>query len=152
MSAFPHLVRRERASLTATILAPIAALAIATLINLALYTIMGRSPAAVFHAMLLEPFLSWAAFSEVLLKMGPLLLIAQGLAIGFRAKVFNIGAEGQFILGAIFASAIPVWYPAATGAGSGRPCCCQAPSAARSGPPSPPSGGCGSTPTKSSSR
>ncbi len=76
---------------------------------------MGKEPGAVFHAMLLEPFLSWAAFSEVLLKMGPLLLIAQGLAIGFRAKVFNIGAEGQFILGAIFASAIPVWYPMATG-------------------------------------
>jgi ABC-type uncharacterized transport system permease subunit len=51
----------------------------------------------------------------VLLKAGPLLLIAQGLAIGFRAKVFNIGAEGQFILGAIFASAIPVWFPQATG-------------------------------------
>ncbi|WP_377289622.1 ABC transporter permease [Rhizobium sp. SG2393] len=115
MSAFPHLVRRERASLTATVLAPIAALAIATLLNLTLYAVMGKEPGAVFHAMLLEPFLSWAAFSEVLLKMGPLLLIAQGLAIGFRAKVFNIGAEGQFILGAIFASAIPVWYPMATG-------------------------------------
>ena len=43
------------------------------------------------------------------------MLIAQGLAIGFRAKVFNIGAEGQFILGAIFASAIPVYFPQATG-------------------------------------
>ncbi|MGO8388917.1 ABC transporter permease subunit, partial [Rhizobium johnstonii] len=42
-------------------------------------------------------------------------LIAQGLAIGFRAKVFNIGSEGHFILGAIFASAIPVWFPQATG-------------------------------------
>ncbi|MGN8154111.1 ABC transporter permease [Agrobacterium sp. 22094] len=115
MSAFPHFVRRERASLKATILAPLAALAIATLINLALYAVMGKSPGAVFHAMLLEPFLSWAAFSEVLLKMGPLLVIAQGLAIGFRAKVFNIGAEGQFILGAIFASAIPIYYPEATG-------------------------------------
>ncbi|MEA3533852.1 ABC transporter permease [Rhizobium sp. CC-YZS058] len=115
MRTVPHLVRRERASLAATLLAPLAALAAATLLNLALYAVMGRSPAAVFHAMLLDPFLSWAAFSEVLLKMGPLLLIAQGLAIGFRAKVFNIGAEGQFILGAIFASAIPVWYPAATG-------------------------------------
>jgi len=51
----------------------------------------------------------------VLLKMTPLLLIAQGLAVGFRAKVINIGAEGQFILGAIFASAIPVWFPQATG-------------------------------------
>lgn len=114
-AAFPSLVRRERASLAATLLAPLVALAIALALNLALYVAMGRDPAAVIYAMLLEPFLSWASFSEVLLKMGPLLLIAQGLAIGFRAKVFNIGAEGQFILGAIFASAIPIWFPQATG-------------------------------------
>ncbi len=114
-TALPTLVRRERASLTATLIAPVAALAIALVLNLGLYMLMGRDPAAVVYAMLLEPFLSWASFSEVLLKAGPLLLIAQGLAIGFRAKVFNIGAEGQFILGAIFASAIPVWYPEATG-------------------------------------
>ncbi|MBT9372861.1 ABC transporter permease [Rhizobium sp. CSW-27] len=114
--SMPHLVRRERASLTVKLLAPLFALAGATLVNLLLYVAIGKQPGAVFHAMLLEPFLSWASFSEVLLKLGPLLLIAQGLAIGFRAKVFNIGAEGQFILGAIFASAIPVWYPEATGA------------------------------------
>lgn len=111
----PTLVRRDRASLAATLVAPVAALAVAIVLNLALYVVMGRDPAAVVYAMLLEPFLSWASFSEVLLKAGPLLLIAQGLAIGFRAKVFNIGAEGQFILGAIFASAIPVWFPQATG-------------------------------------
>lgn len=111
----PTLVRRERASLLAALIAPPVALAVATALNLALYVLMGRDPVAVVHAMLLEPFLSWASFSEVLLKAGPLLLIAQGLAIGFRAKVFNIGAEGQFILGAIFASAIPVWFPQATG-------------------------------------
>ncbi len=113
--ALPTLVRRQRASLKATLIAPPAALAVAIVLNLILYVIMGRDPLAVLHAMILEPFLSWASFSEVLLKTGPLLLIAQGLAIGFRAKVFNIGAEGQFILGAIFASAIPVWFPQATG-------------------------------------
>ena len=115
MTFFPSLVRRERASLAATLLAPVVALAAAIILNLGLYVVMGRDPVSVVYAMLLEPFLSWASFSEVLLKAGPLLLIAQGLAIGFRAKVFNIGAEGQFILGAIFASAIPVWFPQATG-------------------------------------
>jgi general nucleoside transport system permease protein len=111
----PTLVRRERASVVATLVAPVIALVVAVVLNLFLYVLMGRDPAAVLYAMLLEPFLSWSSFSEVLLKMGPLLLIAQGLAIGFRAKVFNIGAEGQFILGAIFASAIPIWFPQATG-------------------------------------
>ncbi|WP_026793096.1 ABC transporter permease [Pleomorphomonas oryzae] len=112
---WPKLVKRERPSLTITILAPLLALVAATLLNLLLYLIMGKDPVAVFHAMILEPFISFPSFSEVLLKTGPLLLIAEGLAIGYRAKVFNIGAEGQFIIGAIFASALPVWYPMATG-------------------------------------
>lgn len=111
----PHLVHRERASLTMKIAAPLVAVAVAIMMNAALYLVIGRDIGAVLHAMLIEPVTSWASFSEVLLKTGPLLLIAQGLAIGFRAKVFNIGAEGQFILGAIFASAIPVYYPMATG-------------------------------------
>ncbi|WP_332304882.1 ABC transporter permease [Rhizobium sp. GR12] len=115
LAFLPGLVRRERASLAATLIAPVVALALAIILNLGLYVLMGRDPVAVVHAMLLEPFLSWASFSEVLLKAGPLLLIAQGLAIGFRARIFNIGAEGQFILGAIFASAIPVWFPQASG-------------------------------------
>ena len=112
---WPKLVKRERPSLSVTILAPLLALIAATFLNLMLYLIMGKDPGAVFHAMILEPFISFPSFSEVLLKTGPLLLIAEGLAIGYRAKVFNIGAEGQFIIGAIFASALPVWYPAATG-------------------------------------
>ncbi|KKZ85255.1 ABC transporter permease [Rhizobium phaseoli] len=111
----PALVRRARASLAANLLAPPIALIVTVILNLGLYVVMGRDPAAVVYAMLIEPFVSWASFSEVLLKTGPLLLIAQGLAIGFRAKVFNIGAEGQFVLGAIFASAIPIWWPEATG-------------------------------------
>jgi ABC-type uncharacterized transport system permease subunit len=110
-----RLVRRASASRRMAVLAPLAAMAITIIVNLALYLVMGKDPVAVFHAMLIEPVVSWSSFSEVLLKMTPLLLIAQGLAIGFRANVINIGAEGQFILGAIFASSIPVWLPQATG-------------------------------------
>ncbi len=110
-----RLVRRERASRKLAVAAPLLALSAAILSNLILFVAMGKDPAAVFYALLLEPFLTWSGFSEVLLKTGPLLLIAQGLAIGFRAKVFNIGAEGQFILGAIFAS-----EPGLFSAGHGR--------------------------------
>lgn len=110
-----QLIRRPDADYRMAVAAPVLALGAAILLNLLLYLAMGKDPAAIFHAMLVEPFVSWASFSEVLLKMTPLLLIAQGLAIGFRARVINIGAEGQFILGAIFASAIPVWWPEAQG-------------------------------------
>lgn len=99
----------------AAVLAPFVALALALATSAALFAAIGVSPGAALKALLVEPFNGWASLSEVLLKMTPLLLIAQGLAIGFRAKVFNIGAEGQLILGAIFASAIPVWNPVAEG-------------------------------------
>lgn len=113
---FPwRLIRRDSASMRWTIGAPVLAVAATIMVNLLLYIAMGKDAGAVFYAMLIEPFVSWASFSEVLLKTGPLLLIAQGLAVGFRAKVVNIGAEGQFILGAIFASSIPVYFPQAAG-------------------------------------
>lgn len=110
-----RLVRRDRASARMALLAPFVALICSLIVAAGLFRLIGVAPGAALFALLIEPFLSWGAFSEVLLKAGPLLLIAQGLAIGFRARVFNIGAEGQLILGAIFASAIPVWYPQATG-------------------------------------
>ncbi|MEM6890660.1 MAG: ABC transporter permease, partial [Pseudomonadota bacterium] len=113
--ALPSVVRRDRASVTMLVAAPFAAFALAAAGNLILYASLGVDPFAVFRAMLIDPFTSYFSFSEILLKAGPLLLIAQGLAIGFRAKVFNIGAEGQFVLGAIFASAIPVYAPQASG-------------------------------------
>ncbi len=108
------LIRRDRASRRAMVLAPVLAFGLSILASLALFAVLGKSPGLALYALLLEPFLTWYNFSEVLLKMAPLLLIAQGLAIGFRANVFNIGAEGQLVMGAIGASAFPVFFPEAT--------------------------------------
>ncbi|TNC51615.1 ABC transporter permease [Rubellimicrobium rubrum] len=110
----PEFVPREHASVRASVLAPFLALALTVVVSLVLFALLGKPSGAALHALFIEPFLSWYSFSEVLLKTGPLLLIAQGLAIGFRAKVFNIGAEGQLILGAICASALPVYLPTST--------------------------------------
>ena len=75
-----------------------------------LFVFYGISPAKGFHAFLIEPLTSQYGVGEVLLKMGPLLLVAQGLAIGFRARVWNIGAEGQLIIGAIVAAVIAIQF------------------------------------------
>ena len=53
-----------------------------------------------------EPLSSLNGLSEWLLKASPLILIALGLAVGFRANVWNIGAEGQLIVGAIAAGGV----------------------------------------------
>lgn len=91
--------------------APVLALLLTCATSLLLFAALGIPAGKALHALLLKPFLSWYSFTEVLLKMAPLLLIAQGLAIGFRANVFNIGAEGQFVIGAVCASAFPVYFP-----------------------------------------
>jgi simple sugar transport system permease protein len=109
-------IRRERASRVAMFTAPVIALILSTLTSLILFALLGKPAGQALYSLLLEPFLTWYNFSEVLLKAVPLILIAQGLAIGFRANVFNIGAEGQLIIGAIAATALPVWYPEGTSA------------------------------------
>ena len=49
--------------------------------------------------------------SEWLLKASPLILIACGLAVGFRANVWNIGAEGQLVMGAVAAGGVGLFFP-----------------------------------------
>jgi simple sugar transport system permease protein len=51
-----------------------------------------------------------------MIKATPLLIIALGLALCFRSNVWNIGAEGQFVLGAIAASGVALWSPVPLGA------------------------------------
>lgn len=106
--------RREAASRSATLAAPLIALVLTVLTSLILFAALGKPAGQALYSLLLEPFDGWYNISELLLKMGPLMLIAQGLAIGFRANVFNIGAEGQLIIGAICASALPVYFPDGT--------------------------------------
>ena len=62
-------------------------------------------PAATLYAFFVEPLTTLYGWAELALKATPLAMIAAGLAAGFRANVWNIGAEGQFTAGAIAAAA-----------------------------------------------
>lgn len=82
-------------------LAPVfAVLAAAALAGVA-FAAMGYPPGATLHAFFVAPLLSADGWAELLLKAAPLVLVAEGLAFGFRGGVWNIGAEGQITLGAI---------------------------------------------------
>lgn len=70
-----------------------------------LFAFMGTSPLAGLRVFFIEPVKDLQGWAEVGLKLIPLLLVSVGLAICFRANVFNIGAEGQLVLGAICAGA-----------------------------------------------
>jgi len=75
-----------------------------------LFAILGKDPLVairmIFWDPLFAPVISDFYRPQLLIKAGPLILIAVGLAIGFRAGVWNIGAEGQYIVGAIVGAAV----------------------------------------------
>jgi simple sugar transport system permease protein len=82
-----------------------------------LFAIMGYDPVAAIRTIFWDPLFGPAAgYSrpQLLVKAAPLILIASGLAVGFRAGIWNIGAEGQYIIGAITGAAVALAaYPAA---------------------------------------
>ncbi|WP_181703167.1 ABC transporter permease [Chthonobacter albigriseus] len=101
----------SRATLVAV---PAIAVALTLLCGFLLFTAIGSPPEKVAYAFFVQPFASVGAIGEVLLKTGPLLLVAQGLAIGYRADIWNIGAEGQLIVGAICASVLAIAFETST--------------------------------------
>jgi general nucleoside transport system permease protein len=74
-----------------------------------LFAVLGKPPLQAFYVFFIEPLETANGWSELLLKASPLILIAQGLALGFRARIYNIGAEGQFLIGAICASGVAIY-------------------------------------------
>jgi simple sugar transport system permease protein len=82
--------------------APVAAFLTAFLIAGSVIWFMGRSPLAAFEVYVTQPLSDPWALQELLVKATPLALIAIGLSYCFRANLWNIGAEGQFVMGAIF--------------------------------------------------
>ena len=82
---------------------PLFALAFTVLIGVALFALLGKDPVRGLQMFFVEPVKSLYALSELSIKATPLILIALGLAVCYRSNVWNIGAEGQFIFGALAA-------------------------------------------------
>ncbi len=94
-------------------LSPLIAVALALAAGMALFGALGKSPLGAMQLIFLEPVSSLRGIAEILVKATPLILIAVGLAVGFRAGVWNIGAEGQFTIGALTGGSVALAvYPA----------------------------------------
>src|SRR5262245_33687414 len=85
---------------------PLAALGLTVLMGAVLFLALGKDPVRGLEVFLVEPLGSLRALGELSIKATPLVLVALGLCVAFRANVWNIGAEGQFILGAAFAARV----------------------------------------------
>lgn len=79
---------------------------LAFLISGIVLKLIGGDPIRVARFFYTATFGSWAAFSDTLVKATPLIMVGLACAIAFKMKMWNIGAEGQFYLGAFFASLV----------------------------------------------
>ncbi|RZS53117.1 ABC transporter permease [Sphaerotilus mobilis] len=92
---------RAQPSQWMSLASPLLALVITVLIGVLLFVMLGKDPVRGLQMFFHEPIRNAYALSELSVKAVPLVLIALGLAVCFRSNLWNIGAEGQYIFGAL---------------------------------------------------
>lgn len=110
-----RLEPRPAPSRAMTLASPLLALLITLVVGMGLFLVLGKDPLAGLKVFFIEPLKGARAWSELSLKAAPLILIGLGLAVCFRANLWNIGAEGQFVLGAICAGGVAMQATPETG-------------------------------------
>ena len=110
------LEKRPQQSQKWIYLSPFLAVLITMISGGILFATLGENPFQAIRIIFWDPLFNpnFASYSrpQLLVKAGPLILIAIGLSFGFKAGVWNIGAEGQYILGAIFGASVALaFYP-----------------------------------------
>jgi ABC-type uncharacterized transport system permease subunit len=103
-----RVVRTEQPAKALLIAAPVFALLLTVVVGALLFSFLGADPVRGLGLFFVDPIKDGRALAELSIKATPLLLIALGLSVCFRSNVWNIGAEGQFILGALFGAGIAI--------------------------------------------
>ena len=106
---------RAQASKFWSLASPVLALAVTVIIGVILFAALGKDPVRGLQVFFWEPIKSPYALGELMVKATPLLIIALGLAVCFRSNVWNIGAEGQFVIGAVVAGGVALLADKDTG-------------------------------------
>ena len=116
-SPWPPRVRTRALTAAVAFGSPAVALGLTVAVGALLFAALGQSPGRALGMLFIEPWRGARGWSELAVKATPLAIIALGLAIAFRANVWNIGAEGQYILGAIVATGVALRADAGSGRG-----------------------------------
>ncbi|CAN7575081.1 ABC transporter permease [Rhizobium sp. LjRoot98] len=105
-----ELERRPDVSKLFSILSPFIALGLTLIFGGIMFMMLGKDPIAALYSFFIEPLTEVWSLHELAIKAAPLILIAVGLSVCYRSNNWNIGAEGQFIMGAIAGSILPVVF------------------------------------------
>ena len=102
MFNFPvKLEKRPSDSKTMSLVSPLLAITLTLLGGGILFAALGHAPLEALHTFFIAPLSDAYGWAELGVKVAPLLLCATGLMLCFKAKIWNIGAEGQFIMGGL---------------------------------------------------
>ena len=88
---------------------PVLAVILTLIVAAVIFALLGKNPGHSLYTYFIAPLVNATARPELLVKATPLVLIGVGLSLGFRANVWNIGAEGQYTLGAIAGGGLALW-------------------------------------------
>ena len=104
-------VPRDTSSKNWFIIGPVLSIFFTIIFGLLIFTFLGYSPIETLYQIFISPFSRIDRISDIFVKACPLIIIGTGLMLCFRANVWNIGAEGQFIIGALLAGSIALLFP-----------------------------------------
>lgn len=110
-----QIERRSQPSPVMRFAAPVVATVLTLAAGSLLFAFLGHDPIDTLYAFFVSPLSTMNGLSEWILKASPLILIGCGLAVGFRANVWNIGAEGQLVVGAVAATGVGLFVPLPAG-------------------------------------
>ena len=102
------LERRAERSAVIAITSPLIAIGLTLLTMTVLFALLGKNPIAALWVYFIDPLTDSYSLQEIAVKATPLVLIAIGLSLCYLANVWNIGAEGQFLIGAVSGSWLAV--------------------------------------------
>jgi len=106
-----ELVKRPERSKLFAALSPFIALGLTLIAGAIMFSVLGKNPVEALYYYFIDPLREVWSLHELAVKAAPLILIAVGLSICYLSNNWNIGAEGQFIVGAIVGSILPVMFP-----------------------------------------
>jgi general nucleoside transport system permease protein len=107
--------KRPEPSRTMQLLTPIASVLLTMLLGIAIFDLLDFDGPRAVKEIFLTPILASYKWQDVAAKAAPLILIALGLSLANQAKVWNIGAEGQYITGALAGAAVAFATSGASG-------------------------------------